>query len=138
MLSANEKHYCRSYYPPIVDCVTILKSQKKFCVQEERIYHNIESFRYIQKCLKTPCKCQNSIQRKSMVILNHVYVKCMCMFMLNPTICASYTFYVGFPSYCMYHYILMNTLFEYTLCTDCLANNKICFMYSKELNNIRE
>ena len=110
---------------PLSTELQYLKVRKKFFVQEESIYDNIDCFRNIEKCLKTTCKCQNFIQRKSMV-------------MLNPSICTTCTFYHGFPSYCMYHYILMNKLFEYTLCTDCLANEKICFVCSKELDNICE
>ena len=123
MLSTIEKYCCRKYSPSIVYRVTILKSKKKFFIQEESAYDNIDCFRNIQKCLKTTCKCQNFIQRKSIV-------------MLNPSLCTTCTFYHGFPSYCMYHYILMNKLLEYKLCTDCLVNNKICFICSKELDNI--
>ena len=110
---------------PLSTELQYLKVRKKFFVQEESVYDNIDCFRNIEKCLKTTCKCQNFIQRKSMV-------------MLNPSICTTCTFYHGFPSYCMYLYILMNKLFEYTLCTDCLANKKICFMCSKQLGNICE
>ena len=108
---------------PLSTELQYLKARKKFFTQEESAYDNIDCFRNIQKCLKTTCKCQNFIQRKNIV-------------MLNPSVCTTCTFYHGFPSYCMYHYILMNKLFEYELCTDCLANNKICFMCSKELENI--
>ena len=108
---------------PLSTELQYLKTRKKFFMQEESAYDDIESFRNIQKCLKTTCKCQNFIQRKNIV-------------MLNPSVCTTCTFYHGFPSYCMYHYILMNKLFEYELCTDCLENNKICFICNKELDNI--
>ena len=108
---------------PLSTELQYLKARKKFFIQEESAYDNIDCFRNIQKCLKTTCKCQNFIQRKSIV-------------MLNPSVCTTCTFYHGFPSYCMYHYILMNKLLEYKLCTDCLVNNKICFICSKELDNI--
>ena len=108
---------------PLSTELQYLKVRKMFFVQEESVYDNIECFRNIQKCLKTTCKCQNFIQRKNIV-------------MLNPSVCTTCTFYHGFPSYCMYHHILLNKLFECKLCTDCLVNNKICFMCSKELENI--
>ena len=108
---------------PLSTALQYLKVRKMFFVQEESVYDNIECLRNIQKCVKTTCKCQNFIQRKSRV-------------MLRPSLCTTWTFYHGFPSYCMYHHILMNKLFECKLCTCCLVNNEKCFICSIELDNI--
>ena len=123
MQSKIEKYCYRKHAPSIFNRVAILKSQKNVLRAKGECLRQYRVFPIYKKCLKTTCKCQNFIQRKSIV-------------MLNPSLCTTCTFYHGFPSYCMYHHILMNKRFECKLCTDCLVNNDICFICSKDLGNV--
>ena len=116
---------------PLTTELQSIKTMVKHYSKETTPYDKFERFRYIDKCEKYECRCQNYRQRKSWVILDPAACDSCETNMFRGVYSEDHMYIdqkliTGFLTPCIHHCTLMEEIFDLNLCNDCYKLQTLC------------
>ena len=116
---------------PLTTELQSIKTLFKHYFKKTTVYDEIERFRFIDKCEKDECRCQNYRQRKTWVIKDPAACESCETNLLRGVYSEEYMYFnqtaiPGFVTPCVYHCTLMEEIFNLNLCNDCYKMQKLC------------